>query len=174
MTSGRFLYSILFGSTVNTCCVSLRTLFAWTSSLSSLSWCRGGFPRSCCSADHSSSPVAVHGQGDRCFCAGPAGRAQLWETFEIPQCSSSYSCLDPVVDIPFVAQMQIPLVRLPSRFSSCSTFIRWSTLLLQVQQFSSAHVEETAELPQLRRFAWTLALHMPVDGFRRPCVHAET
>ena len=49
-----------------------------------------------------------------------------------------------------------------SLFSSCSTLIRWSTFFVQVQQFSSAHVEETAELPQLRRFAWTLALHMPV------------
>ena len=60
MTSGRFLFSILLGSTVDTCCVSLRRLSAWTSSLSSLSWCRGGFPWSCCSADHSSFPVAVH------------------------------------------------------------------------------------------------------------------
>ena len=29
-------------------------------------------------------------------------------------------------------------------------------------QFSSADVEETAEFPQLRRFARTLALHKPV------------
>ena len=61
---------------------------------------------------------------------------RLWETVEIPQCSSSYSCLDPVVDFPVVAQMQIP-------------FFRLSTFIVQVQQFSSAHVEETAVLPQL-------------------------
>ena len=34
--------------------------------------------------------------------------------------------------------------------------------MVQVLLFSSADVEETADLPQLRRFAWTLALHMPV------------
>ena len=45
----------------------------------------------------------------------------------------SYSCLDPVVDILVVAQMQIPLVQLPSRFSHCSTLIRWSTFIVQVQ-----------------------------------------
>ena len=39
----------------------------------SLSWCRGRFPRPCCSADHSSSPVAALGQGDRWPCC--AGRA---------------------------------------------------------------------------------------------------
>ena len=36
------------------------------------------------------------------------------------------------------------------------------TDVVQVLQSSSAVVEETADLPQLRRFAWTLALHMPV------------
>ena len=51
---------------------------------------------------------------------------------------------------------------LPQRFSSCSTLTRWSSWVVQVLQFSSADVEETADLPQLRRFAWTLALHMPV------------
>ena len=94
------------------------------------------------------------------FCAGPAGRALLRETFEIPHCSSSYSCLDPVVDILVVAQVQIPLVLLPSRFSSCSTPIRWSTFFCAGP--AVLEVEETAELPQLRRFAWTLALHMSV------------
>ena len=41
-------------------------------SLISLSWCRGRCPWSCCSADHSNSPVAVLGQGDRWPCC--AGR----------------------------------------------------------------------------------------------------
>ena len=70
--------------------------------------------------------------------------SELQKTAEIRSCSSSM-----VVDIPVVAQMHIPLVRIPSRFSSCSTLIRWSTFVVQVQQFSNAHVEETAELPQL-------------------------
>ena len=35
-----------------------------------LSWCRGRFPWSCCSADHSYSPVAVLGQGDRWLLCG--------------------------------------------------------------------------------------------------------
>ena len=43
--------------------------------------------------------------------AGPAVRAQLWETVEIPQLQP-VSSLDHVVDIPVVAQMLIPLVRL--------------------------------------------------------------
>ena len=37
-----------------------------------------------------------------------------------------------------------------------------SPWIFEGRVLSSAHVEETAELPQLRRFAWTLALHMPV------------
>ena len=44
--------------------------------------------------------------------AGPAVRAQLWETVEIPHLQPVFS-LDQVVDIPVVAQMLVPLVRLP-------------------------------------------------------------
>ena len=50
---------------------------------------------------------------------------------------------------------------LPQRFSSCCTLTKWSSWVVQVLLFSSADMEETADLPQLRRFAWTLALHMP-------------
>ena len=56
--------------------------------------------------DHGDSTVAV-----ACW-AGLAVRAQLWETVEIPQLQP-VSSLDQVVDIPVVAQMLIPLVRLP-------------------------------------------------------------
>ena len=59
-------------------------------------------------------------------------------------CSSSM-----VVDFPVVAQVHIPLVRLPLRFSTCSTLIRWSSSFVQVL-FLGADVEETAELPQLQ------------------------
>ena len=62
---------------------------------------------------------------------------------------------------PVVAQSKFPWFAL-LRFSFCSTLTRWSTFFVQVQQFSGADVEKTAKLPQLRRFAWTLALHMPV------------
>ena len=55
-------------------------------------------------------------------------------------CSSSYS-LDNVVDILVVAQLLIPLIRFPLRFSSCSTLIRWSTFAVHVLQFSRADVE---------------------------------
>ena len=82
-------------------------------------------------------------------CAGPANSGATVRRHSRSHSCSSSSSLDNVVDIPIVAQLQIPLVRLPQRFSSCSTLIRWSTFVVQVQ-FSSAVVEETAELPQLQ------------------------
>ena len=85
---------------------------AWFSVVHALSWCRGRFPWSCCSADHNYPPVALRCQvvvvllcrSSRFFvlvCVKPV---------ETPQCSSSYSCLDKVVDTPAVAQMQFPMV----------------------------------------------------------------
>ena len=50
-------------------------------------------------------------------CAGPGNSgAAVRRQSRSHSCGSSNS-----VDIPVVAQMQIPLVRLPQRFSSCST-----------------------------------------------------
>ena len=45
---------------------------------------------------------------------------------------------------------------------SCSTLIRWSTFVVQVQQFSSAYVEETAELPQVHLVEFWTGCCMPV------------
>ena len=70
-----------------------------------------------------------------------------------------------VVDTSVVAQMQFPLVllfRKPLRFSSCSSLIRFSMSIVQVQQFSGAVGEETVELPQLQAVEqWTLSLPCP-------------
>ena len=78
--------------------------------------------------------------------AGPANLgAAVRRQSRSHSCGSSHS-FDNVVVIPVVAQMQIPLVRFLLCFSSCSTLIRWSTSVVQVQQFSSPDVEETAEL----------------------------
>ena len=76
---------------------------------------------------------------DKVIDVGYAGPANLGVTVRRQSrshsCGSSYS-FDNVVVIPVVAQMQIPLVRFPLCFSSCSTLIRWSTFVVQVQQFS--------------------------------------
>ena len=48
------------------------------------------------------------------------------------------------------------------RFSSCSTLTRWSTSVVQVQLFSSAVVEKTAELPQLQFLVVWTGCCMPV------------
>ena len=68
-----------------------------------------------CSEDHRDYAVAVYFQ----VVDVPVVQVQqilrccLWETVEFPQCSSSHPCLDKVVVIPVVAQMQMPLVRFP-------------------------------------------------------------
>ena len=49
-----------------------------------LSWCRGLFTWSCCSADHSISPVAALGQGDRWPCC--AGRALFFSCRSHARC----------------------------------------------------------------------------------------
>ena len=67
------------------------------------------------------------------------------------------------------SQMLFPLVRLPQRFSSCSTLIRWSTSIVQVLQFSSADVEETAELPQLQLVELKSGCCMPVVWQQQSC-----
>ena len=65
-------------------------------------------------------------------CPGPAiSGAALRRQLRSHSCSSSYS-LNNVVDIPVVAQLQILLVRLLQRFSSCSALIRWFTFAVQV------------------------------------------
>ena len=56
-------------------------------SLISLSWCRGRFPWSCCSADHSNSPVAVLGQGDGWPCC--AGRVGFLMSFTCLLCATT-------------------------------------------------------------------------------------
>ena len=77
---------------------------------------------------------------------------------------SSSNSLDQVVDIPVVAQMQIPLVRLPKRFSSCSTLIRCSTFAVQVVACplcasTDAVVDDVAQF---------------IDCCGRPCDHTAT
>ena len=79
-----------------------------------LSWCRGRFPWSCCSADHSNSPVAALGQGDRWPCC--AGRA-LFSCRSHARCVqrqmlgyvSQMQLINKVVDTPVVAQCLIPV-----------------------------------------------------------------
>ena len=98
MTSGWILYSALVGSTLDTCirqfteAFMVQTANCGVSAVAVphgrryfLSWCRGRFPWPCCSADHSSSPVAVLGQGDRWPCC--AGRSGLPWSFTCPLCA---------------------------------------------------------------------------------------
>ena len=110
------------------------------------------------------------------------------QSFSHSSCSLRKSLFPEVVDIPVVAQMQIPLVLFPQRFSSCNTLIRWSTSFVQVLQFSRADVER--QLPQLQLVELRTGCCMPVvcndkcrmvddvaqfiDGFGCPCDHAET
>ena len=78
-----------------------------------LSWCRGRFPWSCCSADHSTSPVAALGQGDRWPCC--AVRA-VFRVVHMPvvcndRCSvSQLQFVNQIVDFPVVVQRPIPMV----------------------------------------------------------------
>ena len=96
---------------------------------------------------------------------------------------SSGAALGPVLDMPRYCATQVrsswcqgrrhlcrgsdavPLVllfRKPLRFSSCSSLIRFSMSIVQVQQFSGAVGEETVELPQLQAVEqWTLSLPCP-------------
>ena len=98
----------------------------------------------------------------------PGGRCPCLQVVQILHC-----CLFKTVEIHSAARRHpcrgsdADSLGLPQRFSSCCTLTRWSSWVVQVLQFSSADVEETADLPQLRRFAWTLALHMPVDVQRQ-------
>ena len=59
--------------TVENCGNSAVAVHRWSSNF--LSWCRGGVPWSCCSADHGDSTVAVLVRGDRRPCC--AGRASF-------------------------------------------------------------------------------------------------
>ena len=59
-----------------------------------------------------------------------------------------------VVDVPFVPQRQIPMVLLfsrPQRFPSCSTFVRWSMLLLCMSCLTCPLLCHTGALVQHRR-----------------------
>ena len=73
---------------------------------------RGRFPRSCRTTEF--PQWRVHMVVDVPVCRSCRFFVAVCvKTVEILLCSSSYSCLDKVVVIPVVAQMQIPLVRFP-------------------------------------------------------------
>ena len=65
-------------------CPPQRSSSSWSCKIS-LSWCRGRFPWSCCSADHTNSPVA-RGQGGRCPYVACAWLV-LWVTIPFTLCS---------------------------------------------------------------------------------------
>ena len=94
--------------------------------------------------------------------------------------SRSHSCastnsFDNVVDTPVVAQMQIPLVRLPQRFSSCSTLTRWSTSVVQGLQLNSGLVVACplcATTGAVWSMTWrtsSMVVDVPVIMQRRDC-----
>ena len=79
---GHLCGMVLVVQTAENCGFSTVAVLRWSSIF--LSWCRGRFPWSCCSADHSYFPVAVHEQGDQCLWyagrAGSSSRCQLCAT----------------------------------------------------------------------------------------------
>ena len=90
-----------------------------------------------------------------------------------------------VVDIPVVAQMQIPMVRFTKRFSSCSTLIRCSMSVVQVQQVLGCRRGEDSRAPTVAAVeSLDKVVDMPVvcndrcrggavhQGCERPCDHA--
>ena len=77
--------------------------------LTSLSWCRGRFPWSC-SGNHRHSPVAVHGQGARCFLCWSSSRVQTWRRQPSSHCccfKPDLQYIDKVVDVPVVVRMPV-------------------------------------------------------------------
>ena len=78
------------------------------------------------------------------------------QSFSHSSCSLRKSLFPEVVDIPVVAQMQIPLV-LSIEFLQLQYIDKVVDVVMHVLQFSSADVGETAELPQLQLVEfWTV------------------
>ena len=118
---------------------------------------------SCCSEDHSNSPVAVLGQGDRwpsCTCPLCATTgAQLRVAVAVHQQGCPHPCRGAEFEPHGLQTMEILLL----------PYTRWSmSLLCRSCEFHSCRREETVVLPQLQLVENIVAMRR-----RRPCRDAE-
>ena len=92
--------------TVGNCGKSAVAVHRWSSIF--LSWCRGRFPWSYCSADHGDSTVAVLERGDRCpWYAGRGGSSSRLLVVCNDRCPPQLQFINKVALFPFVEKRHI-------------------------------------------------------------------